>query len=80
MEKEEKAFGVGHLISMNQCGRTAARADVIPGKECPWEGVLSAMVPDTSEIPSGVFIVLTTQAQERLFYSETGTGRSSAAG
>lgn len=55
MEKEKKAFGAGHTISMNQCGVTAAQAHVIKGEEFLQEkGVISATVPGTSEIPSGV--------------------------
>lgn len=55
MEEEKKAFGVGHMISMNQRAITAVRADVIPDKEFLQEkGVISATVPGTSEIPSGV--------------------------
>ena len=55
MEKEEKAFGVGRVISMNQCGIAAAEADVIPGEEFLQEkGVISAVVPSASEILSGV--------------------------
>lgn len=50
-----KAFAVGHMISMNQCGIAAAEADVTPGEEFLQEkGVISALVPSTSEIPSGI--------------------------
>lgn len=43
------------MISMNQRGIAAAEADVTPGEEFLQEkGVISALVPSTGEIPSGV--------------------------
>ena len=54
MEKEEKAFDVGHMISTNRCGTTVAQADVIPSEEFLQEkGVISVRAPGAGETLPG---------------------------